>query len=418
MRPSFLGWRMVAVAFLADFVAVGFLFYSFGVFLPFVEEGMGWTRAELSLALACSNVAGAVAAPLVGRALDAVAVRRVMATGALLMAAGFALLSRAEALWQFLAVFASFLAVGSMCMGHLSSAKLVANWFDARRGTALGVATMGISLSGLVMPPVATWLILRLGWRGAFLVYAAGTLGIIAPVAWRFVVSRPEDVGLHPDGAPAEARAARGAQPERPWATRDIVRSAAFWGIVLPFALGFFANSAILTHLVPHARHLGISAYAAASLLSVVAGAGVVGKLAFGAIADRAGPRTAVLLSMALQLAGVQLLLRLESYPALVGTGLVFGFGMGGMVPLHGTLAGAAFGRLSFGKVMGLMRPFQVPIHALGIPFAGWVFERTGSYAPAFRVFTGAYALAVVALALSARRTRRGAPPASPGHEP
>ena len=67
---------------------------------------------------------------------------------------------------------------------------------------SLSLTTMGVSLSGLVMPVVATWLVAELGWRGGFLVYAAGILAIVVPVVAFFVVSRPEDLGLHPDGLP------------------------------------------------------------------------------------------------------------------------------------------------------------------------------------------------------------------------
>ena len=69
----------------------------------------------------------------------------------------------------------------------------------------------------------------------------------------------------------------------------------------------------------------------------------------------------------------------------------------------------ATFGRVSFGKAMGLIRPFQVPIHAAGVPFAGWVFVRTGGYGPAFAVFAGAYLLALGVLLLPARRAPRAA---------
>ncbi len=400
---------MVGVAFLADFIAVGFLFYSFGVFINAIEADMGWTRSEISWALAVSNLATAAAAPVIGRLLDRVSVRRMMSVGALVMAAGFLLLSQARTLWQFLLVFGTVLAVGSQSMGHLSSAKLVANWFDARRGTALGIATMGISLSGLVMPPVATWLVLQTGWRTSFAVYAAGTLLIVLPAVWWGVVDRPEDVGQQPDGA---VRPAEDAPPvtERTWSSGAMLREPAFWAIALPFSIGFFANSAILTHLVPHARALGLDAYRAALLLSFVAGAGVAGKVAFGWIADRLGARLAVTLSMGLQLAGTLLLLQLTSFAPLAATGVVFGFGMGGMVPLHGTMVGEVFGRASFGKALGLMRPFQVPIHAAGIPFAGIVFERTGHYTFAFQTFVGAYALAITVLGVQGWRARRRAP--------
>lgn len=403
----FLGWRMVGVAFLADFIAVGFLFYSFGVFLAAVQADLGASRTQISWALGITNLVGSFAAPLIGRALDRFPVRRIMLLGTGLTAAGFAALSQVSALWQFLAIFGSLLAVGTMSMGHLSSAKLVANWFEVRRGTALGVATVGISLSGLVMPPLATWLILNVGWRGGFFAYAAATLLVVAPVAMLFVVSRPEDVGQTPDGLP-EPEPAAGAPrlAATAWSTREILRERAFFGTVIPFALGFFANSAVLTHLVPHARDLGIDAYGAASVLSFVAAAGMAGKVAFGWVADRLGASRALALSLLLQLFGVAALLVAHAYPALVVTGLVFGLGMGGMVPLQGAMLATAFGRISFGKAMGLMRPFQVPIHALGVPFAGFAFERTGSYDLAFQVFAVAYALAIAAALGLGRRAR------------
>jgi MFS family permease len=406
---TFLGWRMVGVAFLADFFAVGFLFYSFGVFLAAVEADLGASRTQISWALGIANLVGSFAAPLIGRALDRFPVRRIMLLGTGLTAAGFAALSQVAALWQFLAIFGSLLAVGTMAMGHLSSAKLVANWFEVRRGTALGIATVGISLSGLVMPPVATWLILNVGWRGGFLAYAAATLLVVAPVALLFVVSRPEDVGQTPDGLP-EPEPVAGAPrlAATSWRTREILREPAFLGTVIPFGLGFFAISAVLTHLVPHARDLGIDAYRAATVLSFVAAAGMAGKVAFGWIADRLGAPQALALSLLLQLVGVVALLVAHPYAALVATGLLFGFGMGGMVPLQGAMLAAAFGRVSFGKAMGLMRPFQVPLHALGVPFAGYVFEKTGSYDLAFQLFMLTYVVAIAAALGLGRRIGGG----------
>ena len=69
---------------------------------------------------------------------------------------------------------------------------------------------------------------------------------------------------------------------------------------------------------------------------------------------------------------------------------------MGGLVPIHGSLIGAAFGRHAFGRVMGLMFPTMLPIQLIGVPFAGWVFDTRGSYDLAFTSFLCAYALAVI----------------------
>jgi hypothetical protein len=101
-----------------------------------------------------------------------------------------------------------------------------------------------------------------------------------------------------------------------------------------------------------------------------------------------------------MQIVGLLLMMQGEGYTGLVLGAVVFGFGMGGVVPLQGALCGMAFGRLSFGEVMGLMRPVQVPLHALGIPLAAWIHDTTGSFDLAFQIFVAVYALSAAAIAL------------------
>jgi MFS family permease len=397
----FYGWRIVGVAFLVDFIAVGFFFYSYGVFFKAIAADLGsGSRFGVSLGLSISNVVGAAVSPFIGRALDRVPVKRIMIAGAVCVSVGFGLLSQISAFWQYYLVLGTLLGIGGSLMGGLASSKLVANWFVARRGTAFGIATVGISLSGLMMPTAATWLIATVGWRGGFGVYGLCTLAVVVPLVARFVVDRPEVMGLRPDGdgPPSEEAEIRYAA-ETMWRTRDIVRSRNFWTIALPFALVLSALSAILVHLVPYADDLGIPSYRAAWVLSISAGTGVLGKIVFGWLFDRFDARIAVWFSFGMQLAGLLLLMRAHDYAGLVLAALVFGFGMGGVIPLHASAAGAAFGRLSFGKVAGLLRPVQVPITALGVPLAGWIYDATGSYESAFHLFAGVYVAAALIVA-------------------
>ena len=80
----------------------------------------------------------------------------------------------------------------------------------------------------------------------------------------------------------------------------------------------------------------------------------------------------------------------------LVVVGAVFGFGMGGIVPLWGSLIGEHFGRASFGRVMGLMGPYMLPIQVAGVPFAGLVYDLTGEYTIAYQTYLGIYVLASI----------------------
>lgn len=393
------GWRIVGVAFLADFFAVGFLFYSFSVFLKPLAAAFAGSREAVSLVLTASFLSGSVAAPFLGRALDRFRVRNIMIAGALCTSAGYALTARAGSLGDLYWSFAVLVGLGAATMGGLSSATLVSNWFVARRGTALGIATIGISLSGFLMPTLATALIEAVGWREAYLVYAALTLLVVVPPVAFVVVNRPEELGLHPDGAAHTAPGPdRRSEPERVWATAEILRDRQFWLISACFGCAFFATSGILVHLVPHATDLGIDDYRAAACLSVAAGFATLAKFVFGYTVDRVSPRLALGLCFGTQLLGVAAISRAGGEYGLLAGGAVFGFGFGGMVPLQGALTGDLFGRLSYGKVAGLMRPVQTPLHILGPPLAGRVFDATHSYHLAFALFAAAYCVSLVCI--------------------
>jgi MFS family permease len=411
----FYGWRIVAVTFLTHFISVGFIFYSYGVFFKALAAEFGGSRLGVALGLTIMNVIASAIAPFLGRALDRGSVRVIMCAGALLMAAGFFALMRIDALWQFYLLLGSLLAVGSSMMGGLPGSTLVARWFARRRGMALGIATMGISLSGLAMAPLATRLIAEIGWRYSFFVYGVLTIALVVPAVWLVVVNRPEDLGLDPDGQPPRGRRAPAPAPVLPldpagqvvdppalaaWSARSAFRDRRFWIISLVVALNFGSNGAVLTHIVPHATDMGFRPLDAAFVLSAIAGMGVVGKVFFGLLVDRVDKRLAFWLAIGLQALGVSLIEGVRDYGPLLAAGAVFGLGMGGVVPLWGSLIGAAFGRHAFGRVMGLMSPVMIPVQSFGIPFAGWVFDETGSYALAFRTFIGLYAAAALGLAL------------------
>ena len=138
-QTHFHGWRMVGVAFVVEFVAVGFFFYSFGVYFKAIEAELAGSRLGVSLGMMATSAVGAILAPFVGRALDRYPIKRIMLIGAVALSFAFALLSRVNTIWQFYLVLGTFVAFGMSMMGGLATAKLVANWFHARRGTALGI---------------------------------------------------------------------------------------------------------------------------------------------------------------------------------------------------------------------------------------------------------------------------------------
>jgi MFS family permease len=392
------GWRMVAVAFFVDFVAVGFFFYSFGVFFKAIAAEFGDSRLGISLGLTATNVVGAIVAPLLGKALDIYPLRQVIAVGCVSMTIGFLLLSQVQTQLQFYLALGVFIGFGASAMGGLATAKLVANWFNKRRGRALGIAATGISVSGVVMPFVSAALIDNYGWREGFIAYGCFTGLVVLPIVLTFVVSKPSDVGLMPDGG---ALLGQGAEVVKAESVIEVpvFKERNFWVLVAAFGLLFCCQSATLTHMVPRLTDTGISLQQASLMISLCAGLGVAGKLSFGWFGDFWSARHAFWLAIASQFVGQCLMLVFTNQLEVFAVGAaLFGFGMGGIVPLQGALIGRVFGSDRFGRALGLMRPAMFPIHMVGVPLAGWVFDVTGSYQPAFQAFLALYVLAAIVI--------------------
>ena len=401
-QKKFAGWRMTAIAFFLDFIQVGFFFYSFGIFFMALTEEFGSTRLGVSLAFMISGVVGAIFGPFIGQLLDKQSsIKPIMIVGALMLATGYGLLSQITAMWQFYFIAGTLLAIGGSTMGGQSSSKLVANWFVKKRGVALGVATMGISGSGVLMPALASFLIDEFGWRQSYMIFAVSILILAIPVILIWVVTKPEDIGQLPDGEIIEKdKPPVAVEPQTEWTSSAILKSTNFWLIALTFAILVGVFQAILIHLVPQLMDMGFEIEQAAFVLSVAATLGVLGKVVFGWLIDNFHPRRAVWVCIATQAAGALGILVLDSYLLLLIASAIYGFGMGGVVPLNGAISGAAFGRLSFGRVMGLMRPATLPIQGAMTPLAGWIYDQTGSYLYAFEVYFGAWFVAAIAITL------------------
>lgn len=406
-RSSYYGWRIVAVAFLTHCLNVGCVFYSFGVFFtPLIQE-FGWSRAQISWGFSSVSIVGALWSPFVGRIVDRHGPRPSQLFGALVLGSTFMLLSRVHSLGQYYLLMALFVSLGSTALGPIPSNSAVAGWFLRRRGRALGFATAGISMGGVIFVPLAQTLISRLGWRQAFVALGALVISVaLAPIA--FVMRKP------PAELPPEERMPGGDTPglafeiEHSVTARDAVRDPNFWLIAGAFSLTVMGLSAILLHQMPLLMDFGVSPAHAALALGATAGVGVVGKLGFGALLERVEQRRVIVGCFLAQAAGL-LLLPFARMPAfLAAYVLVYGYAMGGNATLQATVLGECFGRRHYGAIAGRMGPIIVFSQAVAVPLVGWLRDRTGSYVPAIaaiEVMTLAAALCISRLRPPAWRT-------------
>jgi MFS family permease len=391
----FYGWTVVAAAGLVLFMAYGTQ-YAFGVFFAALVEEFGWSRASLSGVFSLYAVVYSGFALVAGRLTDRWGPGAVIAAGGALLGAALVAMSGVGALWQPYVLYGTIGALG-MSTAYVPCNTTVAKWFTRRRGLAVGLASAGGSLGTFALPPVAHFLVSRLGWRGAYVVF--GVAIAVSLNALALLMRRdPETIGLAPDGdRPARAAAAAPRGPA--WTVRRALGSRTFWLLFGVFAATWTPVFAPLVHLVPMARGLGVSPLLAATLVSAIGGAALVGRLAMGGASDRIGRRGALAVALVLQAGAFVAFAQADRLPALYAASLAFGFSYGAASTLFPATVADIFGREHAGTVAGLLFALAGPLAALGPLAAGFIYDRAGDYRLAWWLSAGCNALALLLLA-------------------
>ena len=384
----------MGVAFLCYLVDTGIVFYSFGTILATIVAAEGWSRAGLGVAYSVAQVMSAVYAPWVGRLVERRGPRFVQLLGTVVLAGGLALLGTARGVLHFDLVMGLLVALGATCLGGITSNTAIASWFSTGRGRALGIATAGISMGGVVFVPLTHALIERLGWRGAF-----GVLGVIVLVVLvpPIALLMETEGGRAAAGMSADERAALEREMRLSVSPREAFASANFARLAFALSISGAALAVVLLHQITFMVDRGLGERLASWMLGATAGMGVVGKLGFGWLLDRFDQRRVAGLCFVLQSVGIGLLLLTRGPWMLAVFVAVYGFAMGGNATLQATLVADCFGRAHYAAIFGRLLAFSVGLQAVAVPLAGWLRDRTGAYEPIFATLGAATLLSAVA---------------------
>ncbi len=387
------GWWIVLAGLAIRATAIGSFVWAFGVLIRPLEAEFGWNRAEISAAVSLSLLVAGLGGPLAGRLVDRWSARGLILAGAAIFGASLAFLSTMAALWQLYLGYA-VMAVGRVGLAYIPLNTLVARWFGRRRGRALGLSAAGMGIGGFIFVPFTSWLVERVGWRGAYLVLAVLLAGIILSLALWVIRDRP------PTSAAAERPEGHGPAAVVSGPTPEVLRSRSFWVLCGVFALVWFSQFSVAVHSVPFLIQRGLGAGDAASVVGLTAGLGVATPLLVGLLAERWRTPTAVLmLTLSVQAAVLVGALVLP----LPGTVLLWVVGIGitngAAETLEALIVSRAFGLARFGTIQGLMGIVETTTFMLGPVFAGALYDVRGDYAASFTAFALTNLMAVVALA-------------------
>lgn len=397
----FFGWKVVATAFAVAVFSWGIGFYGPSVFLHVLHSRRGWPVSAISAAITVHYLFSAAIVtrlPELHRRFGVAAMTRA-ATGA--TALGLLGWAFAGAPWQLFGV-AILTGAGFAATSGAAIIAMVSPWFERRRAVALSHALNGASAAGILFTPLWVLLIDTTGFVVAAALVGVVMTATICPLAGRFLGPTPETKGVAPDGeAPSKSVQARQLKhPPRP--LRVLFRDRRFATLSAGFALGFFAQIGLVTHLVERLAPV-FSDGGAAIAVGATALCAVPGRLLLGSWLGRADRRLAAAGNFAMQACGVALLGLTSGTPTLLMGCVLFGLGIGNLVLLPPIIAQAEFEPADIPRVVAMVTAVNQAVFAFAPFVFGALHDLTGSYAVAFSA-AAAFQLAAGVIVLAGRQ--------------
>ena len=410
-NPRLLAVAVLAVSTYLVLVASGTMFLLV-VSLKQIAGDFGWPRAVPSFAYALFFVGTGVGGIAMGYWFDRSGPGPVSLLGMTMLGTGAALAGFIESQWQLYLVYGAMMGLLGYATVYGPLSINVMRWFDRRRGLAVGLVAAGESIGGTVWPPVFRYFNETAGWRDTFFGYGVFVLATALPlslVLWRRMPGRGP-------GSGGEGSRRTDASAAPPAVGRQEIRLSAF-AIQAAFCLaivGCCVSMAMpVAHLVSHASDLGHATARAAEMLATALFAATIVRLAGGAlVVDRFGGLVSLLAFSGLQTVALLFYAAVDGMLALYAVSALFGIGYGGISICYPVIVREHLPPSEAGRRLGVILLFGTLAMALGGWLAGYIFDATGGYTPAFLVGAAFNATnLIIVLALIARmRTGGGAP--------
>jgi MFS family permease len=333
--------------------------------------------------------------------------RAVMELGVALMAGGLLLAPLTTQPWHLYLTIGVMVGAGSVCLGYSGQSLFLPNWFNRRRGLAMGLAFAGVGVGSITLLPWVQLMIEQTGWRTACTAMGILILVVLAPINL-LLRKRPEDIGLEPDGDAAPSASAKPisniVDPKwagTDWTLKRALRTARFWWISLGYFCGLYIWYAVQVHQTKYLLDIGFSPSVAVWALGAVSLLGIPGQIWLGHLSDRLGREwiwAASCLGFAICFAA---LIALKSFPTLILV-YVMVFAQGalgyGLTSIMGAVVLEIFQGKHYGSIFGTIMLAALAGGAAGPWVTGFLYDLTGSYAIAFAIGISVSGLSAVAI--------------------
>ncbi|MPZ59113.1 MAG: MFS transporter [Rhizobiales bacterium] len=382
-------WRAVSVLGVTQIITWGVLFYPPVLTMPLIAAERGWSLSFAMGGFSLALFVGGLVAPRVGALIDRYGGHVVMPCGSLVAAVGLVALVHAAHPVLYLMVW-MLLGVAMSAQLYDSAFACLGRIFGAAARQPITFLTLAGGFASTVGWPVARVLLDSVGWRGAYLIYAAVLVLVAAP--------------LH--AMLPRVRAVVAAR--RDDATSDVpvvlpAKGLTFVLVAAAFGAYAFVPSGLSAHLLAIFGRAGIDAATVVMIGALFGPSQVAARLCEFIFARNVHPLLMVRSAVTLLVCAFALLAVLGiSLPTAAAFAVMFGMANGLFTIARGTLPLALFGPVGYGLLVGRLAGPWLLMQSVAPLALAFVVERT-SDAGALMVVAG-FAMAALACLLSIRR--------------
>jgi MFS family permease len=386
------GWRAVLAAGLGVATGLSLFAYVVSLFIRHYTAEFGWTRGDIA-GTAFATLAAGLMAPFLGRLADRIGVRPMIVICTL----GYGLVCCAMAaqtgdIRVYIGLYFLLVLFG-IGTASITWTRAVSAAFMRSRGLALSVALSLVTFAAMVMPPILQGVIDVHGWRTAWLVLGAVSVG--AGFVGLIVLGRQPvaHAGVQRAGVSTLSAAAR---------------MPAFWLAVIGMALINIPSGGIMNQMAALIADRGFNPTDAAQVMSAFALSVFLGRLIAGLCLDRFPTEIVAFVSMAAPAIGCVLLTQSVSAGSLAAVviGIVLaGLSQGAEGDIGPYVIARRFGLAAFSGIVGAISAATIVGTAAGAFLFARTFDATGGYDLALWIGAGAFlsgALCYLALGLKA----------------
>lgn len=369
------------------------------VMAPLMAE-FGWSRTIVTANVLILSVLTFFMAPLAGRIIQRMGVRRYATVSA--VAAVFCMLLATQVNANPLSWYAVWFLFGltNLGIGPLVWSTATTTLFDRSRGLALALTLSGSGVAYMVVPSLALTVVTHFGWRAVFVVVAISFLAVLVPMTL-FALKTSADFDK-----PAEIRGkAAGSPVALPGFTfAEALARRQFWQLVLLSVAVAVVEGAMAIHLFPILSEGGLDKASAAGVAGSMGLAMIVGRLGTGYLTDKLDVVKVFSGSIVLILAACLLVCLFDGgYVEGFAISVLLGLGAGGTTNVLAYLASHYFGIRAYASIFGIFLGSFACAYGAAPLLASFSRDALGSYVPMFAWSAVAMGVSVVVALLLGR---------------